>query len=68
MLANSEKKFKKFNFRKSLITDHGSYQHISFARWSFIIVQILVADHGSQIAERILEASNFREKNLKIQF
>ena len=46
----------------SLITDHGSqnYMHISIARKSLLIrIQILVADHGSQIAARFLNAGKF---------
>jgi hypothetical protein len=61
-LANSEKKFK-----KSILGDHGSQitelyayqpsQKVSLNQNSRI--QILVADHGSQIAARILKAGKF---------
>ena len=64
-------KFQKFNFRKSLITDHGSqnYMHMSHARKSLLIrIQILVSDHGSQIAARFLKAGKFWEKFKKFNF
>ena len=68
-LANSEKKFKKFNFRRSQITELYAYQpsqKVSLNQNSTI--QILVADHGSQIAARILELANSEQKFKRFNF
>ena len=48
------------HFRKSLITDHRIICILAFSEINQnSTIQILVADHGSQIAARILKAGKF---------